>query len=71
MQQIHLQKLKNLHLQNLKMHHALYDKINVHEMAEIPVHKYIECYQQQVKFIRKDLFQMLNKSTTQLLKAKF
>lgn len=49
---------------------AMTNLINVYELQEKSVNKYLKNYEKQATFIKKELFQAMNKSS-QLLIAKF
>lgn len=45
--------------------------VNIFEICSTPLHKYLESYEKQSELIKRDLFRLATKSTTELLQAQF
>lgn len=51
------------------MEHALSKLINIYDIKATPIQKYLQAYENQSSFVKKNLFKMLTKSNQQLLQA--
>ena len=57
--------------QHRNMEHALSKLINIYDIKATPIQKYLQAYENQSSFVKKNLFKMLTKSNQQLLQAQF
>jgi len=53
------------------MRHALANLLNIYEIQRTPIHKYLEVYDKQSLFVKRDLFKMVANSNSKLMVSHF
>lgn len=63
--------VRNAHLQRCNEQHAVQNLVNIYEIQQTTVQRYLESYERHSLFVKRDLFEMLTKTDQSLLMAQF
>lgn len=61
--------MQMVQLKNIE--HALSNLINIYDIQSTPIEKYLQTYEIQSEYVKKNLFEMVTQSNHQLLEAEF